>query len=232
MAVTGIRWEDAPNYVDYIIKHPQKKYVEIAHKIPKGHFGKVTFNPSSINLYDNDIEKIVDSEGIIGLILDERVLGDSKNHGYSEYVSWAEKDLFIKNGVTEKAYENGSNINVVEQEQLEYNAAFKINRTLNADDHADLLLNNIFHIVKVINKHKPTTDAWNYICIGTDFDGLINPINICTNISQLFNIEDVLVKNLSGFALGMGITLNDTPQNIANKIMYENGHRFVEKNFA
>ncbi|MEO0732970.1 MAG: membrane dipeptidase, partial [Bacteroidota bacterium] len=37
------------------------------------------FNPVSINLYDEDIQEIIDSGGLIGLMLDQRLLGVGKN---------------------------------------------------------------------------------------------------------------------------------------------------------
>ena len=39
---------------------------------------KTVFNPWTINLFDEDILEIVESSGMIGIIMDERVLGYGK----------------------------------------------------------------------------------------------------------------------------------------------------------
>lgn len=53
---------------------PDCRVVAYSQKKSKGKFG-IEFNPSSINLYDEDIQEIVDSGGFIGISADRRILG-------------------------------------------------------------------------------------------------------------------------------------------------------------
>ena len=54
--------------------------IQVKYHLPKGissKRGRVTtgFNPSSINLYDEELVEIIDSDGLIGISLNKRIIG-------------------------------------------------------------------------------------------------------------------------------------------------------------
>ncbi|MEO8399551.1 MAG: membrane dipeptidase [Ignavibacteriaceae bacterium] len=78
--VTGISWHDKlnPKYTIISIKKA-KKFVKVRYIKPKGILTNTFFNPCSINLYDEDIEKILKSGGMIGISMDLRIIGGERN---------------------------------------------------------------------------------------------------------------------------------------------------------
>ena len=56
-------------------KKTRRGFTKVSYKKPKGHVEGTLFNPISINLYNEDIKEIIQSNGLMGLILDERILG-------------------------------------------------------------------------------------------------------------------------------------------------------------
>ncbi|NND32655.1 MAG: hypothetical protein HKN76_08700, partial [Saprospiraceae bacterium] len=100
----------------------------------------------SINLYNEDILKIYESDGLIGLAPHEgRMPGGEAIELFSE----------IKRA-----------INWHDQREQEY-------RVLLRQEYIKLFLTNVFHIVSIINRK----EAWDIICIGSDYDGIMNPFN-------------------------------------------------------
>ncbi len=68
--VTGVSWDNKP----VVCRKKYRDWIKVRYFKPKG-LMRTKFNPWSINLYDEEIKKIVDSNGLIGLNLDERILG-------------------------------------------------------------------------------------------------------------------------------------------------------------
>jgi microsomal dipeptidase-like Zn-dependent dipeptidase len=68
--VTGVSWDNKP----VSCRRKYRDCIKVTYFKPKGVMG-TKFNPWSINLYDEEIRKIVRSDGLIGLNLDERILG-------------------------------------------------------------------------------------------------------------------------------------------------------------
>lgn len=66
-----------------VVKIYMKKTQGHLHKIinqkTEGYLNDTYFNPNSINLYDEEIENILNSFGLIGLIFDIRILGGQRN---------------------------------------------------------------------------------------------------------------------------------------------------------
>jgi hypothetical protein len=87
------------------------------------------------------------------------------------------------------------------------------------------------------------TDPWRHICIGSDFDGLIDPVKICRDASKMPDLEKVLVKWLpiaekayrkenGGPNLlplnTLGGTDEDKLRGLVRQVMFENGKTFVQ----
>jgi microsomal dipeptidase-like Zn-dependent dipeptidase len=223
--------------VKYILSVPKDKgtVYELVHQKPKSRFyDDVYHNASSINLYDEDIENIFLSEGIIGLSFDQRILGFADDSGHTEavepqdleYISHQESTFFF--GPTPgslNVWPNNDSVWTIHD--FEETAS---NPDLYPDLHRKFLINNILHILWVANKNARIglKKAAKQICIGTDFDGLINAIDCCKDASGLQQLKkdmrNELAKGLSdnGFtALNVDTLLDD--------IFYNNGKNFMLK---
>ncbi|PSL43402.1 hypothetical protein CLV51_10891 [Chitinophaga niastensis] len=145
-------------------------------------------NPWSINLFDEDIVEIMTSKGMIGISLDQRILGadkiiDSSRTQYfeGEYIAKEEWETMFRDGLLpgkEGLFDFLKNI-----------------APSRAERHIMLLCMHIVYAVRVGYQNlawEAGTSPWNHICIGSDFDGLINPINRLDNIALLSNLRDGL----------------------------------------
>lgn len=109
-------------------------------------------------------------------------------------------------------------------------------------DWVRMIYNQIEHIYTTLVKNDiPANEAFNTICIGTDFDGLIDPVNtIPTAVDLLYNPDTdneettkldrelyrLIDKNYKIFQ-SSGLS----PQIIVEKIMKTNVMKFLEKHF-
>lgn len=90
------------------------------------------------------------------------------------------------------------------------------------------LCNNILHIVRIGGQR-----AWKHICIGSDFDGMINPLNVCRNAKQYEKLSNALKEWLPGMAATDSTlpTLSNINQ-IVDDIMFGNAYEFLKVNFT
>lgn len=196
-----------------------------------------SFNPWSINLMDEDIVEVIDSNGLIGLNLDVRIIGFQSKFGLSsgdtsEFLSTSDFQTHFPNirfqNLEEGRFE-------MMQEQLEsWTIPTKEER------HPLCLCFNIIHIVSVaMLKSKNSKDPWNHICIGSDYDGMIEPMKICYNVTGIDDLEYNLLKwlpiaakayyeeNGGVEAIQHELTDLNKLKSKVRKIMFENGIRFV-----
>lgn len=255
--------------------------VEVVHKKRPGLIEGTTFNPWSINLYDEEIKKIVESEGLIGLSLDARILGarqyadnvkdeeDKLTEYYSkrEFVCPAPERvplaMTVRHEAVNKNYEAAlAKILSIEKTLHEKENKFldiirKIIRhprrykfmepeleaimkelekldesrielaRLRSPIDLDHLCNNILHIVKTSGQN-----AWKHICIGSDFDGLVEAVDCCRNVTEYTNLSDLLKTRLTRLAHDFSslIPANEIGR-IVDDIMSHNAYNFLLRNF-
>jgi microsomal dipeptidase-like Zn-dependent dipeptidase len=234
---TGLPIIDRVKYIQKppVNKGPEEKVYEVSYLKPRSRFyDDVYHNCSSINLYDEDIENIFLSEGIIGLSFDQRILGFGDDSVQTsvvvphdvEYISHLEAGFFFGPNPPE-SLEGYNDNDVWASEDLD---ELSYNKDLYPDVHRRFLINNIMHILWVASRHSAigVDKAARQICIGTDFDGLINAIDGCKDASGLQKLKadmrqdlaEVLSKN--GFhSLNVDTLLDD--------IFYHNGKNFMLK---
>jgi len=92
----------------------------------------------------------------------------------------------------------------------------------------------IQHIAEVLNANK--LNAWDVQSIGSDFDGIIDPINGVFTSAYFKNIEQYLFNHCQQFMnTGRGRKFMDKnklePKVIVSKFLRDNAIRFLEKNF-
>lgn len=208
-----------------------------------GQWGRInktfTYNPWTINLMDDDIIRVLESNGLIGVSLDIRILGVesqlrklTKNLGGNkaayEYLSPEEFRYFFPRvsvrGLAREAFYDD------EGEKLEsYTLPNKTER------HPLALCLNIVHIVAVGQAYTQT-DPWKHICIGSDFDGLIDPVKNCRDAGQFPQLEKEILRWLPVAARAYeeehgldGILNGSQPATLVQQLMSKNGQEFISR---
>ncbi len=196
-----------------------------------------SFNPSSINLFDEDIVEIVKSGGMIGLSLDKRILGYADPEGKqlaeqntypleAEYFSLNERAIYFSKAEFAKAFDKNKCITNAEVEQ-----AGPVNPLL-GEYHLKHFMGHIIHLIKVAQRaHLDVDQVLKQVCIGSDFDGLINPIWICDTMDEMVYFREHFEKRFVSFAHDCSVTLPATfdIQTFSHQLFYKNGKDFVLK---
>jgi microsomal dipeptidase-like Zn-dependent dipeptidase len=147
-----------------------------------------SFNPWSINLYDDEIVRIHQTKGLIGLVFYQPILGGKKRRRGTFF--WSEEDW------------------------------------------VSLFIDQVEHIVRTVyntgaaDKHL----VWDCICIGSDFDGQINPANKFASSDRL----TIFKKHLKRFLNSDRFNPYRNPAEVnelADKISYKNVVEFLKRNF-
>lgn len=242
---------------------------------------KSHFNPSTINLFDEDIREIVASGGLIGIMMDQRQLGVTKkpseyfgaddfcklSEGPNQYerpipgdnsVFAAASDeeiidqLFMRENMDVLSLPDLGVDNMIsgvsnwvtdlfnaEPEELADNdftfTGHNPNHTaprLNRKKRRHLLhiCNTLLHVAEVAG-----AEAWNYVCLGSDFDGLVDAPNNCENVAEFRDLEehlyDMLMELIEAAGPGSGFReryhLGDIRWQLRN-FMWKNGQRLLE----
>ncbi len=214
-----------------------KGFLRVKHYKPIGHIMGTSFNPCSINLYNDDAKEIIRSGGIIGLSMDQRILGapdelmmptDWPEEIYDqEIVSPGEREFFRGAPAGQLPDEA-----VLKAEDIETTR----DRQNYPDFHARHFLNQVFHLFLIAPGLGISNDQIaKSICLGSDFDGMINPIDCCKNVSELDNFMKYLVDHFAQweapFAARHSIRISDfiTPAKLLENIFYQNGVDFLRK---
>jgi microsomal dipeptidase-like Zn-dependent dipeptidase len=254
--VTGISWD---KFADEVLS-AEKEGGAVALRIARPKAGNnprmAWFNPWSINLFDEDIQYIIKSGGLIGISIDQRILGFEPRLGKllgktetlfgEEYMSKEEFDML---GVDVDELPERMAVHEAKEEQASELAKelFGIGeQEFNKRLHTWYFCYNLLHILKIsfthytgqgLNAQDAMDKAWEHVCIGSDFDGLIDPVNSFRNITEWSDFEKKLNKHLAGardFYVSIrnnislpiegkkGITL------YIKQLMFENGKRFIK----
>lgn len=235
MGVTGYslaEWKEALKPETVRAEHSPKR---VAFTIERQHAGdwgsrlnrKFTYNAWTVNLMDEDIVEVLDSGGLIGISLDVRILGWNKalnKEDVEEYMSAEEFRHFFPSayerikgawGATEAMGAAESWLFPTPGERQPLAFCF-----------------NLLHVISVgLSNNK--TDVWDRVCIGSDYDGLIDPVVNASDASELGNWPALLRKWLP-VAEEAYRKVNGGPQlltqpvdTLINKLMHENGRRFL-----
>lgn len=160
------------------------------------HGGIDLFYPFDVNMSWTDIQRIYDSSGLMGIELDERILGKFKNpandyiNNSARPVTAAELDAYYVwrqiEKIAEYAFQNG---------------------------HDD--------------------NPWKCLCLGSDYDGLINPLDSFRRADQLPMLYELLLQHANRyFSSGRNMipaSAEFSPERIVEMFMYENARVFLEK---
>jgi microsomal dipeptidase-like Zn-dependent dipeptidase len=215
-SVTGMSWNDIHKYVDGACV-VDEEFVEVKYKAVRG-IGDTRFNPWSINLYDEEIIKIIESDGLLGLNLDQRIQGHAKLKG--EYYSIREFRHVVNTKQLQIRLKDFSLVDPPEE------------KAFNVKKHLRYLSNTILHIVRIGGEK-----AWNHICFGSDFDGMINPLNCCQTAEEYPTMLAGLMKTLPEMIVKakkkypQAKFYDDNLGQKVHRIAFQNGFDFVKKHF-
>lgn len=231
--LTGIKRADRGKY--FIKYRTKTDRVEVSHNKPLGYLSGTSFNPSTINLYDEDVKEVVFSGGLIGLSMDQRILGtpeewmmsiDNMGEIYEEeIISLGERDFFVNvsRSAPDKPYIIPSDISTADKQDW-------------PRFHARHFLNQVFHLFVICDEMNfNKAQMAKLICIGSDFDGMINPIDCCKNVTQLESFKNNLLDNFINWekeltnATGLKISSFISPTELLENIFYKNGVEFLRQ---
>ena len=206
--------------------------------------GFPTFNASTINLFDEEIVWIVKNGGMIGVSLDRRILGyvdpnDTDPTGISDGERIVDKEFFsktewealaIKNSAIGQKIDDDNCLSM--QELLES----QTNIPLRNKYFYDHLLNHIKHYFQVCRDNGiPVKTAQKQICIGTDYDGLINPFLNMPTVQRMEDVKSYIKLNLKFFLKDLKDSKKWADELdidvFAEDFFYNNGLKFIKSRF-
>src|SRR5688572_1406773 len=255
MGVTGYDSSALGNFIEeYGIEKGNELSVrvklsrQIAAKLPVGlGLSKVFFNPATIGLCDDDITEIAISDGLIGISLDARILG------FENIIERRKKDFdyFSRGDFARLFPELAQQLRPLEPEPDEpltpselampvatekefHGIAGRMTRELY------LFCLNMIHIVAVINRLPPAErhvrDGWDFVCLGSDYDGLIDSIIAARTAENLAELKRELAQYLPKAEKAYRKEFDGTPEllpdnveQVLDKIFYTNGEAFVKR---
>ncbi|MBL7767913.1 MAG: hypothetical protein JNK20_03020 [Flavipsychrobacter sp.] len=211
---------------------------EIRHVKRRGHLSQSAFNHSSINLYDEEIVDIIRSGGLIGLSMDQRILGfPADTIGYQwnmlptdlEYISEAEAADFFH------PFTDPADVPIINDPEAALTGdEVQEQEPVTVEVHYSYFLNQLFHFLRVAKQARiPLRKAIQHICIGSDFDGLINPIDCCNNATELPAFRTEIHRRLKrGKKIWeqAGISKSEVDVDaLVEGLFYENAVQFLRK---
>ncbi|RYY08670.1 MAG: hypothetical protein EOO04_39660, partial [Chitinophagaceae bacterium] len=144
-----------------------------------------------INLSENDIVEIAKSNGIIGLEIDQRILG--YNEAGNRFKKWV-KNIFKKDSKQKLGWAEVYWANLLCIAETCYLAGFK-------------------------------DDPWKFISIGSDFDGVINPLNEFRTIDKLDDLINSLQEHLRNYWQGPSPVIPANCGGAPSDVMYNVGYK-------
>jgi|GEM_PF-3547189 len=201
-----------------------------------------SFYPRTINLLDDDIIRIAKLGGIIGINMDERILGmGSRNDREEDFLTLQDfKWLCDRNGIDPYDYLIGNDDNevirnatvIAEPPQAIWPKKSPNNdedcnglpKSSTAEKHLKQFCYNVHHILDVLVENNIPT-PWKFVCLGSDYDGLIDAVNCCKTFEDLPDFRDRVegyFKKVHGFSTKYGITAS----HFADRFFYDNVRAF------
>jgi len=221
VGVTGISRTNH-QYVRKLVQPFLRKFYKVVYQQVPGIIAGTFFNPSTINMYDEDIAEILKSDGIIGISFDIRIIG-GKHKPPKEFMSSYEafsfksgenSTLLVSNSESDFGDDEGDD-DLFDGKDLDY-------KSIKGVLH---FANQVLHILRVGNSIG--IDATGHVAIGTDYDGLVASLPEVPDASAMPVFAEKLISvfekcNLQSFTtIGAG--------ELVSKIMVRNTERLIQR---
>lgn len=230
------KWVEWPN-----THQPNAVKIEIPR--PKGLL-KTQFYPITLNLYDEEIKFIVESEGLIGISLDERVIGYKRIMPANDTDKRLDYDFYAP--LDYIALQQMGIVNFTDHMEMDfpqkphYRSKPGVDETPwqnRSEEHLYFYCNNLLRFV-----YAGGPNTWKHICIGSDFDGLVDAIECCKTSAELplfrLNLKAPLKKmilSVDNPEAMFHVNMNDLDNDLETKLddlFFNNGHRFLNRYFS
>jgi microsomal dipeptidase-like Zn-dependent dipeptidase len=238
--VTGISAMDRLKYIGVDAPGDAGSVWKIKFLKKWGHVKDTVYNMASLQLYDEDIEEIIISGGMIGISLDQRIIGfpsDGFNVGVPptdpDFISKKETNAFFgaqdPRTIAPRAEDNDEIMFADDGENQ--NTGFP------AEMHALYFLNQVLHILFVAKKSKrgiKLADGLRSICIGSDFDGLVNPLDCCSSTAEYPDFKKQLfdLMDKKSFWRGTGFSFGELDiADLLDRLFFNNAENFLKENY-
>ncbi|MEL6836283.1 MAG: hypothetical protein AAFP77_25020 [Bacteroidota bacterium] len=136
--------------------------------LDKGHF----FSRWQINLTNEDILETYDSDGLIGVVLHE---GRMPGADFHKQVRKLRQRI--------ERYRNDDRRRLYVERELK-------------DLYLKLVWSTIFHMIKVVRDLRQE-DGWKMIALGSDYDGLVDPINAFPEVDSFQDLRQEMIHYLN-----------------------------------
>jgi microsomal dipeptidase-like Zn-dependent dipeptidase len=110
----------------------------------------------------------------------------------------------------------------------------KIMKRKKLEARAGFVWNQIEHIARILDREQ--LHAWNNICIGSDYDGIVDPLNGFWTSREFNTLRNYLLKYAERYMTSANLHFknpdnNISPQKILDKIFHENVLNFLQKHY-
>lgn len=250
-----------PSLKKYISKPKFQERLWPFEKIPARANIQKTVDTSALNLFDDEILEIIASDGLIGLMVDEkRILGRAIPDFSENFRIVVGRDEIILNHADFQTYKDTKKqlgIRVRKQIRLEdkikrfqdsssqkyqrmktrlkkVNLEIEKIREILRPTTCAIFLNQVLHIAEVVGNPK----CYDHISLGTDFDGVINPLDTYPEGRFMLQFKTDLIDFWNRRIHDTGTPQFDTlrygldPADIMEKIMWKNAEVFLSKYFT
>ncbi|MGY6523273.1 MAG: hypothetical protein ACXIUD_16205 [Mongoliitalea sp.] len=268
--LAGIPFEGAPNsFQNHIIDaqlvksqihsnntNTSVQHVQVTLAKPiaskNGVFGTVGFNCASINLYDEDVKEIYNSNGLLGISLDARILGyvslfglhnhnqllpyvKSFAHRGHQYTLITDTEFFSEQEFARLGL-RAQRADSWFDNCVNYQNLHPIIGGKGTAGHYTQFLHfmaTILHAARLAQEWEGSAGVekmlMQILCIGSDFDGLIDSIRYATDATRIDFLKKRFEKDFKSSAKRFGISLPKslTSKLIADQIFHHNGKNFV-----
>lgn len=199
-----------------------------------------------INLFDDEILRVVKSDGIMGLMIDERrIMGESipPEAGITmpTFKDRAQANRRLMRRWTQAKQEHAWG-DLDDAALAQALAAIETDRApLLAElrpAYLSVIFRQIFHVLDLVATPEDPAKGWSHLCLGTDYDGVINPIDIYPQSADMKDLKKDLVDfwNAMGKhadpAIAQLYTAHRYGQStnaLVEKLLWGNGMEFLRK---
>ena len=162
------------------------------------------YNPWSINLSDQEVVEIFKSNGLIGINLDQRILSGHERLEEEKH-SFSNRDI----------RKNTDEVKQFWTKRVASNILGIVGAIVNSDGLDDVEKQN----------------AWDVLCLGTDFDGMINPVDSFITSGEFNDLKQCLIKYMPEMEAYQQLSLGKPIHELVEKIMIDNAMRFILSNY-